>query len=463
MTERVLGRTGAKKRRTRLLGLTTMMAALFAALFVTAAGAILTGSPSNFESNDGNMVASGTNNDWDSVNFTAVDDVFKSGSDDSFTPGQKQDTTCPGVEGHQNPPKDDFTAVASFVEVNESGGANDGDTYLYGATIRVAANGNASENVELKTGTTPCPDSDLVARSAGDKLIAIDYLNGGTNVQFHVLTWVTSGACFVGSHTAPCWGEDVLELNQSGAEGLASQSNIAADDNPINGVALKAGEFAEFGINLAVADIVPSGQCAVFTQTVWESRASGSSFVSTTKDITIEDKAINNCPGAIRILKNSAKGDGDTAVSTAGAVFSYDGSSVTDNGTGDEDTTIGVVCVSGLAADTEFTINETSPPDGYGDAPASEDDQTVTAEAGTDCDESLPDADGTATFTNPPLADLLIQVEDAGSHEVSSTIDCDPPFDVVGPTDPGETATLDEDDIAAVPQSVIECTITIDP
>ena len=50
--------------------------------------------------------------------------------------------------------------------------------------------------------------------------------------------------------------------------------------------------------------------------------------------------------GALRILKESTKTD--TLVSTAGAVFSYNGSSVTDNGAGDEDSTIGEVCVSGL-------------------------------------------------------------------------------------------------------------------
>ena len=47
--------------------------------------------------------------------------------------------------------------------------------------------------------------------------------------------------------------------------------------------------------------------------------------------------------GRSRILKHSTKAD--TLVSNAGAVFSYDGSSVTDNGTGDEDST-SARCVS---------------------------------------------------------------------------------------------------------------------
>jgi hypothetical protein len=267
-----------------------------------AAQATLSGSPSNFESNDGNMVAGTGNHDWNNVSFDHVADIAAATNDDSFTPGQKQDTTCPTIEGHKNPPKDDFTDVASYSDV-----ASNGDTFLYGATIRFTANGNASENIELKKGTSGlCPGSTtLLARTAGDKLIAIDYLNGGTSVDTHVLTWVTSGACFVGSDSAPCWGATVQTLSSNGAEGAASQAAITAANNPINGKALKAGEFAEFGINLRIADIIPANQCVSFAQTVWESRSSGSSFVSSTKDITLENKTISNC-GEVIVIKHSS-------------------------------------------------------------------------------------------------------------------------------------------------------------
>ena len=266
-----------------------------------AAQATLSGSPSNFESNDGNMVAGTGNHDWNNVSFEHVADVASAPNDASFTPGQTQDTTCPTVEGHKNPPKDDFTDVASYSEV-----ATNGDTFLYGATIRYTANGSASENIELKKGTSGlCPGSTtLLARTAGDKLIAIDYLNGGTTVDTHILTWATSGACFVGSDSAPCWGATVQTLASNGAEGAASQAAITAANNPISGKALKTGEFAEFGINLRIADIIPANSCESFAQTVWESRSSGSSFVSSTKDITIEDKTISNC-AEIKIIKQT--------------------------------------------------------------------------------------------------------------------------------------------------------------
>lgn len=365
-----------KGRRGRLawLGSIFTVTMVLALILVPSAQAVLTGSPSKFESgNDpttglGNMIVdTAGNNDWATVDFTHISDAAASTSDDSFTPGQKQDTTCPTIEGHKNPPKDDFTDIASFTEVN----ATTGDTYLYGATIRHAANGNASENIELKQGTAGfCPGSTtLLARVAGDRLIAIDYLGGGSAVQFHVLTWVTTGACFVGSHTAPCWGATVLDLTGSGfAEGGVNGSTITAANNPISGVALVAGKFAEFGINLSGAGIIPAGSCASFSQTVWESRSSGSSFVSSTKDISIDDNDIDNC-ASVTVRKVGSDGG-----SQEGVVFTlYEGPDIT----GDEVGTCTVDAAGDcLDPDTglnpfvdlnpgQYTIDETNTPAGY--------------------------------------------------------------------------------------------------
>jgi hypothetical protein len=266
--------------------------------------AVLVGSPSNFEANDGNMVVNTTgNNDWASVNFVHVTDQSNSNSDNSFTPGQKQDTTCPDTTGHKNPGKDDFTDVASFDERNTT----TGETYLYGATIRFTANGNASENVELKQSATLCPGQPtggVTQRTPGDKLIAIDYLNGGTNVQFNVLTWIdgtdpTNPTCFVSNDQPPCWGANVQSLAANQAEGQANQAAITAANNPISNQALVVGQFAEFGVNLSAAGIVPANSCQSFPQTVWESRSSGSSFVSSTKDIAIENHTIGNCQSSV--------------------------------------------------------------------------------------------------------------------------------------------------------------------
>jgi Prealbumin-like fold domain len=293
-------------RRSWKILLTVAAASVLAIGIAIPAKAVLSGSPSQFEANDGNMTVEGGAgfNDWNSVqgspNYVHLSDKFSTTQDDSFQSGQKQDSVCPVINTNKNPPKDDFTDVASFNETN----LTSGHTYLDGATIRVAANGNASENVELNKGTNGlcAGTTDQLARSAGDKLIAIDYLNGGTNVQFHVLTWVTSGTCFVSKDTAPCWGSTVESLSQNSAEGLVNQSPIAAADNKINNLALVTGQFAEFGVDLTAAGIVPANACTAFPQTLWESRASGSSFVSSTEDVSVERHTISNC-GTLIIKK----------------------------------------------------------------------------------------------------------------------------------------------------------------
>jgi hypothetical protein len=338
-------------RRRWVLGVTTTALAAAMALFIASALGVLAGSPSKFEANDGDMVpaTSGGTHDWNNVNFFHVVDVASSQSDDSFVSGQKQDTVCPDTYQHGNPPKDDFTDVASYSETNtDASSAFYLHTFLYGATIRFTANGNASENVELKQGLNGSCSNGLLARTAGDKLVAIDYLNGGTNVQFHVLTWVTSGACFVGNDTAPCWGATVQTLSANAAEGMASQAPIAAADNKISNADLVAGQFAEFGVDLTAAGIIPAGQCKAFPQTIWESRSSGSSFVSTTKDISIENHTISNC-GEIKIIKQTNPRGIDKT-------FSFTSNLLPNTSAG------GVPCTTGgsagVAADGSFCLND---------------------------------------------------------------------------------------------------------
>jgi hypothetical protein len=288
----------------------SVLLAVAAFLFLIAS-ASSTLSGSKFESGDGNMkrdgtVASGAL-DWENAPFFYVDDLQSTGSDDAFLSGQKQDTACPVLDLHGSPPKDDFTDVATYSEVIG------GDTYLYGATLRYASSGNAAENVELNKATNGfCQDAngddtELAERVAGDKLIAIDYVSGGP--QFHVLTWVTSGACNVGSHAAPCWGATVQAITAAGAEGKINAAQIPASENFIGPAGVVGKEkFAEFGINLTDADIIPEGECETFSQSTFGSRSSGSSFVSTTKDITVVNHPISNC-GSISIHKEDDAGN----------------------------------------------------------------------------------------------------------------------------------------------------------
>ena len=189
---------------------------------------------------------------------------------------------------------------------------------------------------------------------------------------------------------------------------------------------------------------------ATFTST---NAGSGSAFATTTV----------SC-GAIRILKNSTKGG---AVANAGAVFAVDGPdagttadfSVTDDATAaapDEDADIGEVCVSGLVPGATYTVNETSPPSGYGGA--SQLNVTVVAVAGNCSTAGL----NAATFSNPPLYDLQVNFRDGGSGETSATISCsplEPPDSTTPPTGWFTSSTYTG---RAAPQTVT-CTIVVDP
>ena len=163
--------------------------------------------------------------------------------------------------------------------------------------------------------------------------------------------------------------------------------------------------------------------------------------------------------GALRILKNSTKG---TAVTKAGAVFSYNGSSVTDNGTGDQDPDIGQVCVPGLVVGN-YTVNETTPPPGYGAAAQSN--LTATVVNGTNCTTNQPTS-GVVTFVNPPLADVQVNFRDGGSGETSATsITCSNTGTTASTTVASgwdDTRTHTGIKVDPSPRTVT-CTIVIDP
>jgi hypothetical protein len=174
--------------------------------------------------------------------------------------------------------------------------------------------------------------------------------------------------------------------------------------------------------------------------------------------------------GALRILKQSTKTD--TLVANPGATFSVTGSSnftVVDNDTpaagskSDESATVGELCVSGLLPG-DYTVNETSPPPGYGGA--SQTDLTATVVVGTNCTDNEPSDANSATFTNAPLADIQVNFRDGGSGETSATsITCDNTG-----TTPDTTAasgwddSVTHEDISIDPSPrTVTCTIVIDP
>jgi hypothetical protein len=307
----------------RAVGVLSVAAVLTLGIAIPAIA--VTGSPSGFESADGNLVLDHSGNtDWNcfvnsdgfahngatpsgcAVTSGATQITADLGGEVQWVNGQKFDTQCPALSTGNNPPKDEFTNVASFNDTNASL-----DTFFYGATIRSTNTGNASGDVEFNqakgNGTTTAG-----CRTAGDRLLAYDFLNGGTNLNFHLLTWIDStnptaggnnGTCFVKTDSMPCWGANVITIGPSLFDGQSNQSAIAAADNGISNKALAINQFSEFGINLTQA-LSLGGKCFAFPQQVWESRSSGSSFTSNPQDIEIEHHIIANC-GEVKIIKNT--------------------------------------------------------------------------------------------------------------------------------------------------------------
>jgi hypothetical protein len=197
--------------------------------------------------------------------------------------------------------------------------------------------------------------------------------------------------------------------------------------------------------------------------TVTENLATGTVSFNLKANDTVECTYTNTLQrGALAIMKDSTKGG---AVSNAGAVFSYNGTNVTDNGAGDANPAIGRVCVSGLATGN-YTVNEVSPPPGYGDAPGSQDGQAVTVVSGTNCGLNPPGTGATATFTNPPLADIQVNFRDGGSGETSVTSMSCANTGTTADTTPatGWDDSVTHEGIAIDPSPrTVTCEIVIDP
>jgi hypothetical protein len=208
-----------------------------------------------------------------------------------------------------------------------------------------------------------------------------------------------------------------------------------------------------FGTYLVEESSKPSGWQLLSSQIVSETGGTGTLTASTCnaadaeKQCTIKLDAnetvtvrfTNEGKGALLIKKNSSKGTGTSPVTVAGALFTVDGPdadttadfTVRDNNVGspagsvsDGDSTIGEICVSGLALGA-YTVTETTPPAGYEGA-ASPTNVSATVSVGTDCGSNQPSS-GIAVFVNDPLAEIQVNFKDLGSGETNvagTTITC---------------------------------------
>lgn len=125
-----------------------------------------------------------------------------------------------------------------------------------------------------------------------------------------------------------------------------------------------------------------------------------------------------------------------TRADVAGAEFTvHDGETVVD-GPADTDAS-GLVCFDGLVLDRDYTVTETTAPDGYLGDP---DSQTVAASLGN-CEDRIADGDeADATFTNTLLGSLLVMKTDGSDEPLEGA-----EFSVTGPAEFAEAATSDAD------------------
>ncbi len=294
---------------------------------IATGGTVLLGSPSNFESGDGNMTVEGSPaTDWNCFvggGFTtankgtgacqtttgATTSKADPNGEVEWVGGQKFDTQCPALNTGNNPPKDEFTNIAQFLEF-ATVAPFAGDLFFYGAAERSTNNGNASGDVEFNQGSGNGTTS-AGCRTANDRLVAYDFLSGGSALSFHILTWIDSahptaggnnGTCFVKTDSPPCWGAFVIVPSAGAFNGEANQSPIAAADNAISGDLQPVNQFAEFGVDLTAALVGTGNKLPCFPQQVWESRSSGSSFTSNPQDIEFQHSS--TC-GNITIIKHT--------------------------------------------------------------------------------------------------------------------------------------------------------------
>lgn len=492
---RFVSREGKPRLHRRL---PAMAVALASASFIVVAASssvatvgavVVSNSPSQFESGDGNMaVDTATDSDWNCFAGTGsfeptstvpapgdcnsnlkpanADDVSAdtntNGANASLSgevewvSGQKMDTTqCPKLDTGNNPPKDEFLNVAEYNEEATSG-ADLGNIFFYGGATRPTNNGNTSGEIEFNktpafsTTTNGTTSTFATCRQVGDKLLAFDFLNGGTSaasVSFDVSTWSATGPCNKASDSPPCWSAGV-PLRSDLFNGSTNGGTIQSNANGISGVQLLTNEFLEFGINLTQA--LGLGPCPSFAQQVWESRSSGSSFTSNPEDIEIVNKPIFAC-GEIKIIKQT-----DTRGQDQSFSFSSGGGG---NLPLPATTTGGVACSATDSDSATDTTNKQTEPD-------------------SDSDDSGVASDGTFCLNDTGNSSKTLGSTLAADNSASNTIDDTnvPPgtYSVTEGTEPSSfsfeslTCTPDNSSGSTVTPSTTSttletATITLDP
>jgi hypothetical protein len=342
-----------------------------------AASALL---PGNFESADGNIaVDTAGDEDWvNAPNFVPKADLSSGSGDNAFGGGSKEDISNPTVVFGSIPPnKSDLSRFYVSNETLTIAGVP--TSFLYLAWERLNVLGTANIDFEFNQSNTLDMNGVTPIRTAGDRLVTFDFVNGGGTPVLALLTWVTTGAtsqCF-SANALPCWGNRV-PLTGPGASGDVAEAAVnstAFTDALLQPPALvQPLEFGEAGINLS--KVLGTNVCEHFGLAFVKSRSSAS-FTAELKDfIAPAPVNINTCaPATINLQKLDTLGN-----FLGGAQFQlfFDA-----NGNGVLDPTdpqVGSTCTTSASdgiGTCSFTVttsgryfaHESAPPSGFNPAP----------------------------------------------------------------------------------------------
>jgi hypothetical protein len=384
-----------------VIGVATLLAIALPVL------ANLTGSA--FEGNDGNLVATTGNTDWNNVvGRVRGDDLASGTSDNSFGQGTKEDdanvTVVTGSIPQQQSDLTRFYVASEFANSSN---------FLYLAWERTNVLGSANMDFEINKLAQPnltTTGAKTLNRSPGDMLVTFDFTNGGGTPVLGLLRWITAANgvaadCF-SANARPCWGappaEDVLDgvndnrLNLSSAGFAEGAVNAATVTDPIANVSLPGLTFGEAAINLTAAGVFPSGTCTAFGSAFLKSRSSAS-FPAEVKDfVAPKPVTISNC-GKIVINKvtNPSPDTSDTSFSfTAGGGLTPTSFSLKNGGS---QTYESVVVGSG------YTVAETVPT-GWDLISAVCDDGSPVSNISVSPNETV-----TCTFTNRARGTIIVE------------------------------------------------------
>lgn len=325
-----------RARRRWALAISVAAAITAGLLLVIPAGANLSGS--TFESGDGDLAPNTATpplvHDWNNpveaiscpstIPATGTNcgtDLTKSGDDNAFGQGAKEDIANPSeVTGSIPPSKSDLTRF--YVNKEKAGGSD----FLYLAWERSNVLGSANMDFEFNQSSTLAAGKSTPLRTPGDLLITFDFTNGGSASVLSLLKWTTSANgtaadCF-STNALPCWGKRV-DLSAAGfAEGAINTGTVHdANPPPSGGFDIPGSEFGEAGINLTAAGVFPQNQCVHFGSAFLKSRSSAS-FPAELKDFIAPIPVnIANC-GSLSVRKyidvneNAIRNDGEARLTT---------------------------------------------------------------------------------------------------------------------------------------------------